>query len=379
MGGLMTLTALAKGLDPISNNLLIDVGPAVGGHGQRGIGRYVRGLAASVAAFPDDLADRIWAMGFKGPTLDSFGARAVPSTAHGGLGRMPIWATGRLSTAVALKRSGARVLHATDPQRPWTPAAVPSVVTVYDLIPLREREMLQSWRLDHRLVYRWYIRQVESAARILAISRATAEDLQERLGIAPERIDIVYPMVASPVRIHRIEPPEPTFLFVGALDPHKQPELALRAFAHFHSSFGSGRLRYIGPSDRPQERRLHDLAAQLGVTGSISMEGRISDDDLENAYGAATALVSTSRMEGFGLPPVEAVLRGVPVIAVETPAAMETLEDVAAIVPADAEAIAEAMAHPVEPLEPAVDAMRERYSTASVARSLADIYRRLLD
>lgn len=362
----------------LASTLLIDMGPAVGGHGQRGIGRYVRGLAASIATFPDDLVDRIWALGFPGPTLDSFGPRAVTFTAHRVLGRVPTWATGRLATDVALRKSGARVLHATDPQRPWTHRAVPSVVTVYDLIPLREREMLQSWRLDHQLVYRWYIRQVQSAARILAVSRTTAEDLQQRLGIASERIDIVYPMVASPVSIHRIEPPEPTFLFVGALDAHKQPELALRAFGHFHSRFGFGCLRYIGPSDHPQERRLHDLAAQLGVTGSISIEGRISDDDLENAYGAATALVSTSRIEGFGLPSVEAVLRGVPVIAVETAAAAETLEGVAAIVPADAEAIAEAMAHPVEPPELAVAAIRERYSIASVARSLADSYRRIL-
>ena len=358
--------------------MLIDVGPAVGSHGQRGIGRYVRGLAASIATFPDDLAERIWALGLPGPTLDSFGGRAVTLTARRGLSRVPTWTTGRLATRVGLKKSGARVLHATDPQRPWTQPAVRSLVTVYDLIPLHEREELQSWRLDHRLVYGWYIHQVKSAARILTISRTTAEDLQERLGIAPERIDIVYPVVASPVSIHRIEPPEPTFLFVGALDLHKQPELALRAFGQFHSRFGFGHLRYIGPSDPQQQRRLYDLAAHLGLLGSISIEGRISDADLENGYATATALVSTSRIEGFGLPPVEAVLRGVPIIAVETPAARETLEGVAAIVPADAEAIAEAMAHPVEPLELAVGEIRERYSVASVARSLADSYRRIL-
>ncbi len=374
----MTLTGNPKGRDLLVSNLLIDIGPAVGGHGQRGIGRYVRGLAACIETFPDDLADRIWAVGLPGPTLDSFGARATSLTGHRGLGWVPPWATARLATDVALNKSGARVLHATDPQRPWTDPAVASLVTVYDLIPLREREMFQSWRLDHQLVYRWYIRQVESAARILAISRTTTEDLQERLGIAPERIDIVYPMVASPASVHRIEPPEPTFLVVGALDLHKQPELALRAFGQFHSRVGSGRLRYIGPSDPLQKRRLMELAAGLGIGGSVSFEGRISDEDLEAAYAAATALVSTSRMEGFGLPPVEAVLRGVPVIAVETPAATETLEGVAAIVPADAEAIAEAMAHPVEPLEQALGAIRERYSIASVARALADSYRSML-
>ena len=362
----------------LASTLLIDIGPAVGGHGQRGIGRYVRGLASCIETFPDDLADRVWALGFPGPSLDSFGARALNSTTHRLLGWAPTWVTGRLATDVALKTSGAHVLHATDPQHPWTDPAVASLVTVYDLIPLGEPEMLQSWRLDYRLLYRRYLRQVRAATRILAISQSTADDLQERLGIAPERIDVVYPMVASPASTHRVEPPEPTFLVVGALDLHKQPELALRAFRQFHSRAGSGRLRYIGPSDPPQERRLMELAAGLGIGGSVSFEGRISDEDLEAAYAAATALVSTSRMEGFGLPPVEAVLRGVPVIAVETPAARETLEGVAAIVPADAEAIAEAMAHPMEPLEQALGAIRARYSIASVARSLADSYRRVL-
>lgn len=363
----------------ISANLLIDVGPAVGGHGQRGIGRYVRGLAASIATFPDDLKNRIWALGFSGPTLDSFGSRAIPFTADPWLGLAPQWATRRLAVGAALKRSGACALHATDPQRPWNKRSVPSLVTVYDLIPLREREMVRSWRLDHRLVYRWYLRSVESADRTLAISRATAADVQERLGIPAERIDIVYPLVGVPSGAARAEPAEPTFLFVGALAPHKQPELTLQAFALFHSRFGSGHLRYVGPSDDAQERRLHDLAARLGVYGFVSIEGRIAEDELEHAYATATALVSTSRVEGFGLPPVEAALRGLPVIAVQSTAAAETLDGVATLVPADAEAIADAMAHPMEPTEFALAVLRERHSIASVARSLEASYRRMID
>jgi glycosyltransferase involved in cell wall biosynthesis len=128
-----------------------------------------------------------------------------------------------------------------------------------------------------------------------------------------------------------------------------------------------------------QERRLHELAARLGITRSISFEGLLPDEDLETAYRTSSALVWTSRMEGFGLPPVEAVLRGLPVVAVRTPAATETLEGVAAIVPADPDAIAEAMAHPIIPAESAVSALRERCSINSVARSLADAYRRILD
>lgn len=369
---------IAKGIGAVNSSLLVDVGPAVGGHGQRGIGRYVRGLVTSIASFPEDLADRIWALGFAGPTLDSFGARAVQFAAHRGMGRVPTWVTGRFDTDVALRQSGAGVLHATDPQRPWTSRATRSIVTVYDLIPLRERQMYDSWRFDNRLLYRWYLRQVRSAARIIAISRTTAVDLQDRLGITAERIDVVYPVVTAPEASDRTEPAEPTFIVVGALDLHKQPELALRALAHFRERYRCGRLRFIGPSDPMRARRLHGLAARLGVAGSISIDGRIPDSELEDAYASATALLSVSRIEGFGLPPVEAVLRGVPVIAVETPAALETLQDVATIVQSNEDVIAEAMAHPTLPSAMAVRAIRERYSAVAVARVLAETYRRAL-
>lgn len=362
----------------MASALLIDLGPATGGHGQRGIGRYVRGLATAIEAFPEDLVRRIWAVGLEGPALDSFAARGTAVPIAPVPRWVPTWATRTRGWDLALKKSGAQVLHATDPQRPRIPRAPLSIVTVYDLIPLREPGMIQSWRLDHQLSYRRYLRLIQSAARVLAISRATAEDLEERLGVPSERIDIVYPVVASFGQFPRTGPPEPTFLFVGSLDAHKRPDLALRAFALFRSRFGYGRLRYIGPSDHRQELGLRALADELGVGASVALEGRVSEADLEGAYGSATAVLATSRLEGFGLPAVEAALRGVPVIAVPNPAATETLEGVAAIVPADPEAIAEAMVHPPVASEAAVHAMRERYSTASVARSLAESYRRIL-
>jgi glycosyltransferase involved in cell wall biosynthesis len=362
----------------VGPKLLIDLGPAVGGHGQRGIGRYVRGLAASIAAFPDELADRIWAVGFPSRTLESFGTRAVTFARPRGSVSFRIWETGRFDFDEALMRSGASVLHSTDPKRSGTGSANASIVTAYDLIPLHERAILPLWRLDRQLAYRSYLHHIKSAARILAISRSTAEDLQERLGINAERIDIVYPLVEAPRIVGRIEPDEPTFLYVGALDVHKQPDLAMRAFWQFRTRLGSGRLRYIGPLDPIHERHLKDLAARLRISSSVSFDGRISDDELEVAYSTATALVSTSRIEGFGLPPVEAVLRGVPVVVVRTPAALETLDGAATIVPPDPEAIADAMAHPLVPPDAAIQAIRERYSIDSVSQSLADSYRRVL-
>jgi glycosyltransferase involved in cell wall biosynthesis len=269
------------------------------------------------------------------------------------------------------------VVHATDPQRPWVPRGVAGLVTVYDLIPLREVAILRSWRVDHRYAYGRYIAQIKRADRIVAISGTTAEDLQERLGIEAERIDIVPPVVAVPQRIDRLEPSEPTFLWVGGLDAHKQPELAVRALARFTQLHGAGRLRLIGPGDDLPRRRIIELAAKLGVSAEVQHEGHLSDADLEAAYASATALLSTSRIEGFGLPGVEAALRGLPVIAVNSPAAMETLGGVAMLVPPDPDAIAQAMASVGTPSIAGLAAIRERTSLVAVARSLADVYRRM--
>ena len=368
----------SKGPNELLPNLLIDLRPAVGSHGERGIGRYVRGLAATVARFPDDLVDRIWGFGVPGPSMDVFGSRAVVAAGTREPGWVPSWAYGRRASDAALRTSRSGSMHATDPQRPWTNPRIRSTVTVYDLIPLREPQVMASWRVDHQIIYRSYLRQIASADRIVAISQATAEDVQERLAIDEDRIDIVYPLVEQPVEVRRVDPTEPTFICVGALDPHKQPELALRAFAVFNTRFGIGRLRYIGPADAGSAARLRELASALGVMSSVAIEGRLSDPDLEEAYATATALVLTSRIEGFGLPAVEAALRGVPVIAVRTPAALETLGGVASIIAGDPEAIADAMTHPVTPSALQVQQIAERFSITSATRSLADAYRSVL-
>jgi glycosyltransferase involved in cell wall biosynthesis len=96
-------------------------------------------------------------------------------------------------------------------------------------------------------------------------------------------------------------------------------------------------------------------------------------------YASAAALLWTSRHEGFGLPPVEAAIRGVPVIAVETRAAVETLGGIATIVPPDSDAIAGAMVDPVVPTAQALEVLVGRFSPASVAQSLAHCYGKVLD
>ncbi len=368
-----------KGVDRVPSTVLLDLRPAGGGHGQRGIGRYVRGLGACVVALPPELARRVWVMGPPGPLLAPFSGRTVSSPERGLAGRLPHWIDSPIRVPRAIRTSGAIAWHATDPQRPYAPSHVRAIVTVYDLIPLREPALLETWRRDHRVTYRRYVDQIARAERVVAISRTTAADLEERLGIAADRIDVVYPVVVRPAAVDQTSPPEPTFLAVGALDAHKQPELVLAALAGFRSRHHAGRLRLIGPSDPAAVDRLSRLAAQLGVADAVAFEGRIPDAALDEAYAGATALVAASRIEGFGLPAIEAVLRGVPVIAVDTAIARETLHGVATLVPADRGALAEAMASPAPPTPEAIDRTARRFSPDAAAAALAVTYRRVLD
>lgn len=361
------------------SRVLLDTGPASGGHGARGIGRYVRGVVDTIAEWPTERRERVWAVGRPGETIDLFGSRGITSRV---MGIRPLdvgLLLGPLAFGAAAHRSGASIFHATDPFRPWRTRRLRQVVTAYDLIPLRETAMLASWRPHHRLVYRAYLKQIRAAEVVVAISDATARDIVELLGVPDNRIAVVSPVVTAPDRpVHR-PTGTPTFLFVGAADPHKQPELAIEALARFRERHGEGRLRFIGPAgERQRAKILHD-AHRLGVLEFIQVDGRVSDAALDEAYTSATALLSTSRIEGFGLPPVEAALRGVPVISVDIPTARETVGDVATLVPADSWAIADAMAQPRTPSPESQDRLRARYSRIAAAEALWAVYEPLLN
>lgn len=367
----------------MQSRVLMDFGPGAGGHGARGIGRYVRGVADSLEEWPVERRELVSAVGRAGQDLSAFGGRSTTSRWLGfrpldlGLVICPL-ALGR-----AMGRTGTDIFHATDPHRPWRNRKIRQLVTAYDLIPLHETEMLASWQPHQRYAYRAYLDQIRRADVVIAISEATADDVAASLDVPRERIAIVAPVVSAPAATSRHpDASRPTFLFVGALDPHKQPELAVEALARFRARNGNGdldgRLRFIGPSSEEQRARVREVAARLGILDSIQFDGRVSDAELDEAYASATALLSTSRIEGFGLPPVEAALRGVPVISVDIPSARETVGELATLVPPDAEAISVAMAAPRSPDPAAVAATRDRYSRRAAAAALWSAYSRLL-
>jgi glycosyltransferase involved in cell wall biosynthesis len=354
--------------------ILVDLAPATGAHGVRGIGSYVRGIGEAVRSDPD-LRRRV-------VTLQATGeGGGVHRGVVAGLRPQDIgWATGWFSDAMALRRSGASAMHQTDPLRPFRPSGARRVaVTAYDLIPL-EPEHRAAERWHRQWIYRRYLRSLRSADRVIAISRTTADAAVARLGVDPSRVDVVYPVVAGSPHAARWQTTgEPTFLFVGVPAPHKRPELAIAALGAYRERHEAGRLRFIGPLAPAHRDLIAASAARAGVSDAVSIEGRVTADSLEAAYLSATALLAVSRLEGFGLPPVEAAIRGVPVVAADSAIARETLGEAASYADADPEMLAEAMATAVPPPEAERLRLVERHAAVTVARQLSAAYDALTD
>ena len=214
---------------------------------------------------------------------------------------------------------------------PWIDGAllrspVPMVVTLHDLAPLKRRgEFLRSG-LRFNLRYL----AVQRAVRVIVPTEAVADDAVRALGIPRERIVVIGEAPASSMRPRSAEEvsdvraryglPERYLLWVGSLqapDPRKRVAALARARRMLP-------LVLVGTAGR----WAHELP-------DVILTGAVDDDELAAIYTGAHAFVFPSADEGFGLPPVEALACGTPVVASDVPALREVLEGRATLVPVD--------------------------------------------
>lgn len=295
---------------------LLDATPLAGAHSARGIGAAVRGLVGGLQGLPP--GDRPALLVRAGqPVPAGFEARAV---------RWPRWPLYRLpdpwpwsvGERVARRAAGDGVFHAQQP------ALVPrgrTVVTCFDLIPACFPAYLSGpGRAPEAVAYRHFLRRLREARLVLTPSHETAADATRLAGVDPGRIRVVplaAPAPAAPVGA----PPEgPYVLFTGAIEPHKNAGLAVEAIAHTAPPM---RLLMAGPWSARRAQRLREHAARAGAGDRVAWLGLVEAGRLAALRAGATAVLVPSRKEGFGLPVLEAMQVGVPVLASDTPALRE--------------------------------------------------------
>ena len=241
------------------------------------------------------------------------------------------WIVSQLAVGRAVRRARLRIYHATEPDGLVLVPGVATVATLYDLIPLRQPGAhFPPRRFDQRVGYGRYLRLLQRADRLIAISQATKRDAVERLGIAPERIAVTplavdarrfYPRRTDEVEatIGRYGLRRPYFLHVGASTYHKNTARVLRAFDLFSRENGVAHALYIAGKWTPKALAEFDTSyAALVRTGRVRVLGFVPDDDLPALYSGADALVYPSLIEGFGLPVLEAMRCGTPVLTSST-------------------------------------------------------------
>ena len=240
----------------------------------------------------------------------------------------------------------------------------PAVLTVQDLSFERERALM-GWK-DRAVFRRVVPRSVRRAARVLAISERTKRDLIELYGVAEDKI-VVTPLGVDPA-FHRGDEGRGTYLlFVGAIQQRKDPLAAAAA-----ASANGLQLVVVGPEKDAR------LAAELRLTGA-DVRGYVPKAELARLYRGAAALVLPSRYEGFGLPVVEAMASGTPVVAAPDEALREVAGD-AAIFAEPAE-LGRAVRAALDDRDRLVAAGFERarlYTWQETARRTLDVYRELL-
>ena len=308
-----------------------------------GTARYVRGVLGELRERPDvELHELTWG-----------GAGRVTAAV-----RDVAW----YPLALPIEARNLDVLHCTTFRAPLR-APVPVVVTVHDLAAIRFPDLFTAWtRLYSRTLLKTVLR---SARRILAVSEFTKRDVVEVAGVPEERIDVAYN--AADTSVFTPDGPAASgeyVLAVGTLEPRKNLPRLVEATA----SLGL-ELRIAGALGW----------GDVTVAGAhVQQLGRLSDDELAAQLRGALCLAYPSLWEGFGIPVLEAMLCGAPVVTSRDSAMSEVAGDAAELVdPHDVDAIAAGIERALgrrEELRAAGLARATRFSWGATATAVVESY-----
>lgn len=295
---------------------------------------------------------------------------------------------------LALRQAGVDLLHALAFVAPLaTPC--PFVVTVYDLSFLRYPEAFRPFN-------RWYLHQftansIKRARAVIAISESTRHDVINLLGASPERVHTIYcgadeqfrPLPAAEIVAFKAARglPDTFVLFLGTLEPRKNVDGLIRAYALWREQEPSAPPLIIAGGKGWYYSQIFSLVESLNLTNTIRFTDYVPQSELPLWYNAASLSVYPSHFEGFGLPVLEAMACGTPVItstASSLPEVTGTAGAACLVNPADSEALAVAMRHVMADCDLRADMARQGLDRAAgfrwdkTAQETVAVYRKAM-
>jgi glycosyltransferase involved in cell wall biosynthesis len=251
----------------------------------------------------------------------------------------------------AIRRSGVHLLHSLAFVSPLLSPA-PVVITVHDLSFLRFPER---FRPANRLYLSTMTRlSCRRARRVIAVSQATAEEIVRLLGVSPSRIDVIphgvehdrfRPIPAVELQSFRQEKalPERFILYLGTLEPRKNILALIDAYGRSRAIREAIPLVIAGGKGWYYEE-IFERVERLGLTDDVRFPGFVPDAEIPLWYNAATVFVYPSLYEGFGLPLLEAMACGTPVIGSAASSLPEVVQDAGLLVaPGDVDELSDSL------------------------------------
>ncbi len=373
----------------MSSAFYLDLSAAV--HRRAGLGRYAESLARAMLSMASE--EMAFFFNCESGVEPLPGLEAMP-TRTVALGykpwRMLVLAAQQARVGFDAFFPDARLFHATEhlllPFR-----RLPTVLTVHDLI-------FRHLPHYHKRLNRWYLNwamplYVRRATHIIAVSEATRRDLMAAYGVPAERITVIYE-AADP----RFGPrdlltqqtiranyglPSSYLLYLGTIEPRKNLLRLLQAWEPLYLAGEAPPLVFVGKRGWLADDFFVAVERSAAREG-IMLTGYVLDDDLPALIAAATAFVFPSLYEGFGLPPLEAMACGTPVLCSDRSSLPEVVGDAALLFdPTEVEAIRAALRRLLRD-----EALREelsrrglerarRFSWQRTAEQTLQLYRRL--
>lgn len=267
----------------------------------------------------------------------------------------------------------------------------PTVVTIFDLSFLRFPE---SFRQANRTYLRLFTSlSARRARRVIAISEHTKRDVVHLLGIPAEKVEVIYcgvetnfyPRPVAEVQAFRQQRglPERFVLFVGTLEPRKNVRRLIEAYAQIRNL--GVKLVIVGGKGWLYDD-IFASVERLGLSDEVLFAGYVPAEELPFWYNAAKLFVFPSLYEGFGLPPLEAMACGTPVISSDAASLPEVVGEAGLMVaPQDVDGLAEAMRQVLGD-QGLREQLRERglqqarqFSWEKIAQQTITVYQQVLD